>query len=138
LAVAAALAAFGGVCAAPAAAALADPTAAQTESVQAAPTNPRAVASRPGRGYLVDMVQIDAGQKARLNVVLLEPGPRHCRVQLSIVDRRGNEVRHGGPVSLNAGSATHLQVAGPGSYRAFLRVAEKRCESAVKADVEVF
>jgi hypothetical protein len=27
---------------------------------------------------------------------------------------------------------------GPGHYRAFLRVADKRCESAVKADVEVF
>jgi hypothetical protein len=119
-------------------AAVSDPGAAQADTAQAAPGTPRAVASRPARGYLVDAVQIDAGQKARLNVVLLQPGPRHCRVQLSIVDRRGNEVRHGGPVYLDSGSATHIQVAGPGNYRAFLRVAERRCESAVKADVEVF
>jgi hypothetical protein len=133
-----ALAAFGTLCAMSATAAVSDPGAAQADTAQTAPGAPRAVASRSGRGYLVDAVQIDAGQKARLNVVLLEPGPRHCRVMLSIVNGRGHEVRNRGPVYLDSGSATHIQVAGPGNYRAFLRVAERRCESAVKADVEVF
>jgi hypothetical protein len=158
-----ALAAFGALCATSATAALLDlgvvpATPAQTVLggvVQATPAQAvlgalpvdpvqtvvdalRAVAPRSGRGYLVDSVQIDAGQKARLNVVLLDPGPRHCRVVLAIVNGRGHEVRNRGPVYLDSGSATHIQVAGPGNYRAFLRVPERRCESAVRADVEVF
>jgi hypothetical protein len=157
-----ALAAFGALCATSATAALLDlgavaADAAQTvqgalpadaaQTVQGAlPADPAqkvlgvlpAVASRSGKGYLVDSVAIDAGQKARLNVVLLDPGPRHCRVMLAIVNGKGHQVRNRGPVYLDSGGATHIQVAGPGNYRAFLRVPERRCESAVRADVEVF
>jgi hypothetical protein len=114
LAIAAAIAAFGAVSAVPATAAV------------------------TGKGYLVDNVDIDAGQKMRLNVVLLEPAPRNCRVMLSIFNGKGEQVRHHGPVSLDRGSSTHIQMQGPGHYRAFVRVADRRCESAVKADVEVF
>jgi hypothetical protein len=147
LAMAGAFAAFGTWCSLPAFAQIAQfgdaaASAALSGIAQAAgaelPGAKQTNTAHVGKGYLVEKVQIDQGQKMRLNVVLLEPGPRHCRVMLSILNAKGEQVRHRGPVDLDRGSATHIQMHGPGHYRAFLRVADKRCQSAVQGAVEVF
>jgi hypothetical protein len=147
LAMAGAFAAFGAWCSSPALAQNAQfgdwaASAPPSDSAHAAgaesPGWKQTNTAHAGKGYLVEKVQIDQGQKMRLNVVLLEPGPRHSRVMLSILNAKGEQVRQRGPVDLDRGSATHIQMQGPGHYGAYLRVADKRCQSAVQGAVEVF
>jgi hypothetical protein len=59
-----------------------------------------AVLSAPAaaRNQLVENVHINAGEHARLNVAVLEPGPRHCKVTLSFFDAKGQRVASRGPV----------------------------------------
>jgi hypothetical protein len=87
---------------------------------------------------LVDQVHILPGQTARLNVAVLQPGPRHCRVTLEFFSGRGERVAVSGPVDLSAGSTTSLDIAGQGRVRAMVRVNAGACQRALQSGVEVF